>query len=131
MKHRGIGTLVYDPERTGLKRRSGPWWLVLETDDEITRYYRWWVQRELGVTLNKQAWRAHITVIEGTEPPNKSAWLKYANQIFEFDYEHELMVGGPFYWLNVECDPLLAIRVELGLPTFYPLHLTVGRLNPA
>jgi hypothetical protein len=114
-----------------MTRRTGPWWLVLETDDEITRYYRWWVQRELGITLNKPSWKAHITVIEGTEPEHKHNWLKYANQTYDFRYGHDIRTKGPFYWLEVDCKPLLAIRTELGLPEYYPLHITVGRLSQA
>ena len=42
----GTGIIRYDPPRPGLKTRI-KWWCVVDIDREITRYYRWWVKKEL------------------------------------------------------------------------------------
>ena len=44
--HTSRGRIIYDPARPGMKRRT-KYWAIVNVDREITRYFRWWVDREL------------------------------------------------------------------------------------
>lgn len=142
---RSTGTIVYDPRRGDMKRRT-KWWCVLLVDREITRYYRWWIGRHLwGRTAIKEdwlcqpSWDAHISVVRGETPRQKfrHLWKKYDKEKVEFKYSHEpRFVGnrgvrhskdGDFWLVDVSCPRIDEIREELGLKTFYRYHLTVGR----
>lgn len=147
--HRGKGVIRYDPPRPGMKRRTD-WWCIIDVDREITRYYRWWIDREIlnitgvdGFGLKQPSWDAHITIIRGANdirqvPPEKlkALWKKYNGMEVEFLYQHNVRQSGDttggdrpdHYWfIDVECPKGKFIRDELGLPSHWKLHLTVGR----
>ena len=125
-------------------------WCVIDVDREITRYYRWWVDRELlnktgvqGFGLKQPSWDAHISIIRGEGdikqvPADKlkKLWRKYDGQEVEFFYHHNVRQSGDttgfdrpdHYWfVNVECALGKQIREELGLPSHWKFHLTIGR----
>jgi hypothetical protein len=132
--HSGIGTIVYDPYRGDMKGRT-KWWCIVEVDKEITRYYRWWLQREKHIILQKPAWDAHISVIRGEHACSQHPefWKKYQGQKIHFKYEHGNLCreadadGGFFYWIDVDCNFLNQVRAEFGLPRGWRFHLTIGR----
>jgi len=140
MWHTGTGKIVYDPFRGKMKKRTA-WWCVLEVDKEITRYYRWWIEKELHIhSLVQPAWDAHISIIRGEEPADnlKHLWKKYHGQKVEFKYGHvpERIEEKPnrkstdIVWaIKVRSPFLLSIRDELGRPSDWGLHLTVGKEN--
>ena len=140
MWHTGIGTIVYDPFRGKMKTRT-KWWCVLELDKEITRYYRWWIEKELHIhSLVQPAWDAHISIIRGEEPADnlKHLWKKYDGKVVEFKYEHNPETVGPkvnrnstdtVWTLRIRDPFLLSIRSELGRPSNWNLHLTVAKEN--
>lgn len=133
--HRGSGVIKYDPYRADMKRRTN-YWCIVEVDREITRYYRWWLKRELHVKeLQQPAWDAHISIIRG-EPQCKKhpeLWKKYHGEKVDFLYEHGHLrshpdpAGGRFWWVDVECPKLALIRKEMELPVGWRFHITVGR----
>ena len=133
----GTGKIVYDPYRGGMKNRAN-WWCVVELDREITRYYRWWVERRYHVTgLCQPSWDAHISVIRGEKPDPDvmHLWKKYDKQVVKFKYKHEpRMVTdtfynevGDFWFVDIDCPQLLDIRREFNKPADWNLHLTIGR----
>jgi len=130
----GSGKIIYDPHRGDMKGRT-QWWCVVDVDKEITRYYRWWLQKEKHIILQKPAWDAHISVIRGEFACSKKPhlWKKYSGQKVDFEYEHgNLKVaddpdGGKFYWIDVECQTLNEIRKEFDLPKGWRYHITIGR----
>jgi len=136
--HTGTGRIVYDPHRPGLKKKVD-WWCILTVDKEITKYYRWWIQKELHIKgLCQPSWDAHISIIRGEKPrPDlMHLWKKYHGQQVEFKYRHSPRVSGDttgndrpdHYWfVDVDCPFLLDIRKELQRPSDWNLHLTVGR----
>lgn len=138
--HRGSGTIIYDPFRGDMKRRTNGW-CVVEVDTEITRYYRWWLQYERHIHLQPPAWDAHISIVRGEKlsPQVQHLWRKYHGTKARFTYSHvgryaELRSGlpgspdnGTYYVVEVECPMLNTIRDELGLVTGWTFHLTVGR----
>lgn len=131
---KSIGKLRYSPQLNGsLNRRDGgstKWWLVIDCDPEIGRYYRslyeMWTYKTSE--LRRPAWEAHISVIRDEKPSNEADWLKYDGQDIEFTYMPDLEFNGIYVWMPVLCPNALDIREELGLPRnpYYDLHLTIG-----
>ncbi len=147
MWHTGTGVIQYDPPRGRMKKKVD-WWCVINVDTEITRYYRWWVEKELHVKgLHPPSWDAHISVVRGSNdirsydrdfpkpyPNAKELWKKYNGEVVEFQYQHNPQRGkdrveleGSFWNVEVLCPRGTAIRKELGLKHDWPLHLTFGR----
>ena len=148
------GRILYDPKRPGMRkvtRASGAsnidWWCVLLVDKEITRYYRWWVQRHLWAWtavqpdwLCQPSWDGHVSIVRGETPRmNHDMWRKYQGEKVEFRYAHyprrttmddrkrRYSKDGDFWFVNVECPRIDEIRSELGLQSNFRYHLTVGR----
>lgn len=134
--HEGVGTVVYDPHR-GTMRNNTNWWCVINVDREITRYYRWWLQKEKHIILQQPAWDAHISVIRGERSVarNQHLWKKYHGKRVPFRYEHgDIQISkdkdapGHFYWIRVDCPAVDEIREELGLIASWKYHhVTIGR----
>lgn len=129
---KGGGRLVYNPDRPDLRktRKADDWWLVVNTDNGIADYYRWWIKKAKGIDLQRPAWRTHVSILSGREPVTseyKHLWKKYENQWIDFEYSVEIEQHWKFFVLPVRCEKLDVIRSELGL-SHYPLHITVGRL---
>ena len=138
-RHKSVGKLVYDPYRGDMKNRT-EWWCIIELDREITRYYRYWVQRRYGIELFQPSWDAHISVVRGEMPRTeelRDLWGKYRGERIEFEYGIDPCKGGAentkhdnagmFWMVDVVCPRASEIRTELGLRTFYSYHLTIGR----
>lgn len=137
MWHTGTGVIQYDPPRGRMKKKVD-WWCVINVDPEITRYYRWWVQKELHVKgLHPPSWDAHISVIRGEKPyipETFDLWKKYDGQEVQFRYEHNPQRGkdrpelqGSFWNIEVDCPLGIQIRKEFGYKHDWPLHMTIGR----
>lgn len=130
------GRILYDPHRANMKSNTN-WWCVIDADKEITRYYRWWLQKEKHILLNQPAWDAHVSVVRGERSVqrNQSLWKKYHNRRVKFRYEHgDVQISkdkdqpGWFYWIRVDCPMVDEIREELGLVASWKYHhLTIGR----
>lgn len=134
----GSARIVYDPHRGKMARRTR-WWAILPVDREITRYYRWWLTKELHIKrLFAPAWDAHISIVRGERPHDLSMWKKYQGEVVQFRYSPvvrqagdttgETEEKGHFWFVDVWAPRLLVIRNELGLRTHHGFHLTVGRV---
>ncbi len=142
----GSGRCVYDPPRPAMKNKKTKWWVVLDVDTEITRYYRWWADKEvlnpLGFDkggLKQPAFDAHISVLRGEEPPadKMHLWRKHHNEIIPFRYRPIIRRSGDttgwdrddaFWFIDIDCPMLDDIRTEFGFRIGYKYHLTIGRL---
>ncbi len=154
------GVIRYDPVRLGLnsvdrngRQNRDRWWVIVDVDPEICRYYRWWVMRKilnpLGFEKRKDAIKhgfhfidhpshgAHISVVRGEKPDDAHMylWKKYDWQRVEFEYQHGPIQttidrdGQNNYWfVEVRSEFLKNIRLELGRPVNWNFHLTVGRI---
>jgi hypothetical protein len=120
MKRQGEGLLNY--------RHNN---LVVEVNKDLTAYYRWLVGNR--VILLKPSFGSHITVCKGIDEAKK-----YQNERVEFEYSHLVRISGDttgqdrpdsYYFLDVWCPRLIDIREDLGLPTYFKFHLTIGRLH--
>ena len=128
---------MYDPPRPGMKKRT-QWWAVVNIDREITRLFRYWVNKELHVDLKQPSWDAHISIIRGERPPEDKLhlWKKYNGQKIEFEYDINVRQSGDttgndrpnHYWfVDVTCPLLKQIRDEFGFKSDWKQHLTIGR----
>jgi hypothetical protein len=132
---RGSGKLVYNPHRPDLRktRQADDWWLVVNTDNGIGEYYRWWIKKMKGIELLRPAWRTHVSILNGREPVQPEylhLWKKYQNKPIHFEYSVDIEQHWKFFVLPVRCEELVNIRGELGLSTKKsPLHITIGRLG--
>lgn len=142
---RSTGKVVYDPYRGPMKART-QWWAVLDVDREITRYYRWWVQKMYNPfkiddwKIHAPSWDAHISIIRGERPYDDKMhlWKKYQGKQFEVQYPDvdQIYATGPrrdeaaglFFIVDVECPELIEIRKEFGFKYDWKLHLTFGRM---
>jgi hypothetical protein len=126
------GTLRYSPKLLG-KKQSSKWWVVLDCDPAIGKYYRhlYKLKYHYCKSLLRPAWKEHITVVRDEEPPKKHLWEKYAGEEIGFEISHEIHTNGLHFWLPVQSGRLLDIREELGL-TRNPsaaFHLTIGNCH--
>ena len=138
MYHKGTGIIKYDPPRYGMKKRT-QWWAVVNVDKEITRYFRWWVKKELWIDLCQPSWDAHISIIRGERPPKDKQylWKKYDGQKIDFKYSVVVKKGkdasqrrdqvGDFWLVEIECPLLKQIRNEFGFKSDWKQHITIGR----
>ena len=134
---KGSGIIKYDPPRYGMKKKT-QWWAVVEVDKEITRYFRWWIKKELWIDLCQPSWDAHISIIRGERPSNdkKDLWKKYDGMKIDFKYSLNVRQSGDttgwdrpshFWFVEVECPQLKQIRDEFGFPSDWKQHITIGR----
>lgn len=124
-----IGTIRYSPKTLG-KQVSPNWWMIVDADPVIGKYYRelYRIANYRCQKLEMPAWDAHVTVVRNEEPPNKEFWEKYNGHQVELLVGTEAKNNGYYTWLDVECDFLLNLRIELGLARepAIPLHLSIG-----
>ena len=129
------GVIRYDPPRPGMKHKTKGW-AIVSVSKEITRYYRYWVNKETNPLkyekkdLFEPAWNAHISIVRGEkiDASKMHLWKKYDKQRVEFEYSNNVYQPKPgFFVVDVFCPIIDNIRDELGLKTFYEYHLTIGR----
>ena len=132
MNYESIGVLRYSPKLIG-DRPSSKWWAVLDCDPAIGKYYRdlYWLDHYKCQTLQRPAWKEHITVIRDEEPPHKQFWERYDGEVIKFQIVPGVKDNGEYYWVSVICPRLVEVRVELGLPPLpvFDFHLSVGHNN--
>ena len=133
----GSGKLRYSPEKPNAIKRNNPWWIVVDIDRSIQKYYGHWINNIISPPwlikrklIQTPLWGGHITVLDGRqEPPleNQQHWGKYHNLEINFEYSVEIEHHWKFWVLPVKCPMLNDIREELGLDGNYPFHITIGR----
>lgn len=130
---KGHGKVVYDPFRAQMKAKTN-WWAVIEVNKEITRYYRWWLERRYHLRLDAPAWDAHISLFRGEKPRPElmDLWKKHQGRQIQFQYGPELYKsesadGRHFWLLDVVCPEYIEMRKEMKRPTDFPPHITIGR----
>jgi hypothetical protein len=105
---RSSGIFRYTTDQGGHK-------LVIALHHDFGAYYRALIPHWYPVQGTR--FPAHVTVVraERDKPTDLSAWGKYEGQKVTFEYEPYVHVGWIYYWLEVWCDRLEDMRVELGL----------------
>lgn len=128
---KGTGKIVYDPFRAGMKAKTD-WWVVIEVDKEITRYYRWWLNYQFGLILDAPAWDAHCSVVrsERPKPGTEHLWKKLHGKVIDIDFGH-IVKNAPskpeFWYIDAYAPEIDEIRNGFGLKTFHDYHITVAK----
>jgi hypothetical protein len=115
-----VGTLHYEIKDANCK-------LIVRIDQAISNYYRSLIPK--WIPNNPQAYPAHISVVRKEIPPHLQYWGKYEGEKITFWYEPTIHEGTVYFWLNVYCLRLEAIRTELGLPVHSPYTLPPEGFN--
>lgn len=120
-----------------LSYSTEPYRLIVEVDEEISRYYRSLVPKHFKI--KKPLYPAHISLLRNQTPPNMDVWTRYAGQTVSFQYESFVYYDDLYFWLNVYSHELETVRSELGLPPWgdvslspdfqHRFHLTIGNLK--
>ena len=137
------GRIVYDPKRNNKKNTAE--WMVMEVDREITRYFRWFIDRELmnitgveGAGILQPSGDAHVSIIRGRgdlryvpEHEKAALWGKYQGLEVDFLYSPVAKLAkGEFWFVDIKCPWLLEQRRdEFDLPHDFGFHLTVGKMR--
>lgn len=118
--------IIYDPKTDASKFNS--WWVKADVHGSISTYYRWWIERELGLKLNTPMWKSHVSVVRGEQPKKPWNWKKHEGKRVEITYFPDVRVSETYAWLQVHSPELEALRVELGLNPNprVAFHLTLG-----
>lgn len=132
---RSSGVVRYDPK---VERGSFvKWWVILQCDRELVRYYQHIFYKLYWRKLQTQLWGAHCSLVRGEEPLKPGNWKKYAGKVIEFEYEYDgeflsnYDKGGRHFWLKVWSAEFGEIRQSLGLTAEpkIPFHISIGSLN--
>lgn len=115
----------------------------MEVDREITRYFRWMVDRHImNITgaedygVLQPSGDAHVSILRGFNDlrnvpatERDAMWGKYQGHEVEFFYSPVVYLARAEFWcVDIISPQLLTIRSEeWDLPSDYGLHLTVGR----
>ena len=124
------GVVVYDPSSGS---RKDPWWIILECNKDMARFYRELFFWENKIRLFPPAWGCHISINRGMEPPNKENWGLDAGRIIRFAYDPcDIGTNGKHWWLHCYSDEILELREKIGLPPdahhkWKRFHLTFGK----
>jgi hypothetical protein len=145
------GWIRYNPERGRMKERTD-WWCVLELDDnEISRYYRWFIDRQwwdADSSNTKRAYhrpthQSHISLVRGERPKqniddwgkymaDKKVFFRYGNNIRQTSNAFHASEPDKFWFIDTDWKPYVDFRKHFGLPYNYngtPFrgHLTISR----
>ena len=127
------GKLIFDPiPKSGkIEKLYKPYWAIISIENDVDKYYRWFLQKEKGLILQAPAWGPHVTVCDG-ERVDDELWnevkQKYNNQVIDFEHEIFIKSNSIHWWLKVYCSEVITIRNELGINNNlkWSLHLTLG-----
>src|SRR5688572_9102476 len=106
-RHRTKGKLWFDP-RQGHKQFD-PWWALLSTEEDIIDLYRWFLKKYGKDTEPNKLWGPHVSVIKGTEPPDKTLWGRRLPPV-EFWYTPQIRWNGTHAWIDVFSPAMSEVR---------------------
>lgn len=132
------GRIEYNPARGKLKKKPD-WWCIVHIDPEISRYMRYWLEKDSGLKIAMPSWGTHVSVIRGEKPTEEMMylWKKYDGEEVEIEYSINVRQSGDttgfdrpdcYWFIDVKCPFLIDIRKEFCYPYNYGLHMTIGRV---
>ncbi len=135
IKLRGI--LEFSPDDVTKKHKSQSVWkrvAIIKTNDDLDRYYAWFLSKRFNLEFNRNLRGSHITFI--SDRLDKDIFDE-ASKIFngkeiDFHLDLEPRSSGQHWWLRAYCTDAENIRETMGLSRdpFFNLHLTLGLINP-
>lgn len=130
------GKIVFEPTIIGKKQAKQSEWkrtAIIQLDDELDAYYRWFLIKRFSLKLNQPIRGPHITFIADrmpSEPFNEGAKLFDGKEI-RFNYDPNIRSNGKWWWLKIDCPDAKSIREAIGLSPdpYFNFHLTIGQAN--
>lgn len=89
--------------------------LIVEADPELARYARALIPK--AWTMRLPRYDPHISVVRKEIPPNLAFWGAHEGEVVSFEYDPQVLDDARYYWIRVWSPRLIAIRIELGLPS--------------
>lgn len=128
------GIIRYDPNAD--KRKSNPYWCIVDVDTEVTRYYRELFKKKFGIILYKPAFDAHVSVLRGEDEfttKMQEDWKYLDNKEVEVWYDPNIYWNEQHVWLNTYCQEYFDIREHYEVESWNThnfSHLTIGKFRP-
>ncbi len=123
-QYQSTGIISFDP---GLNTKHyEPYWCLMKIDEEIYKYYSWFMNREGEPILKPNTlWGFHASIIKGDVPTkNLDKWGMFQGEQIPFHYGNEIRwSNGRHCWMNLYSERLMEIR------DFYGLHINGGKLK--
>ncbi len=134
--------MQFEPENKTRKHDAQSSWkriAMIVTQDDMSEYYSWFIDRRFNLKLNKPLRGAHVSIVNdaerdfqyGSEPRWSAVKEKYDSKPMDFYIDLEPRTNGEHWWYRVYCPAGEDMREELGLKRdpFYSLHMTIGFSN--
>ncbi len=130
--------IEFDPiDLTAKHKKQSDWkrTAICLIDDDIDKYYSWFLKKRFNLELNRPIRKAHITIIndrvEDKEKYNQAKEIFNNKEIIFTFKPDEIRSNGEHFWLKVYNTDIEAIREFAGLTRkpHFNLHLTLGYAN--
>jgi hypothetical protein len=130
------GNIKFDPINVTKKHNKQSSWkktaIIEFNNDDIYKYYAWFIKKRFNISLNKPLRGTHVTIIN--EIVDDDVYLN-AKNIFDrkditIEYDPTIIEANRkgHWWIKAYCDDIKNIRKYMGLnpDPFFKLHLTIG-----
>lgn len=128
--YKSTGVIKYDPR---VERGTFmDWWVILQCDKEIVRYYQHVFKTLYWKKLQTAMWGAHVSVVRGERPKKPENWKLFNGAVLEFSYVYDgFHTNGQHFWIKAWSPTFGEIRESLGLSKEpkVPFHLSIGFLS--
>lgn len=134
------GKLIFDPTDLTKKHVNQSQWkkiaVIQFSGDEYDDMWRWYLNKEFLLKVNQNIRGSHITFINDKfSKHNEWDYIKtrFQKQDISVEITNILRGDGNHFWLKpIVPDLISEIRIMLGLTPmpYYPLHYTIGLVNP-
>lgn len=131
------GKIISSPPDVSKKHKKQSNWksaAIVQFNDDFCNYYRWFLKKEFGLTLNQPLRGSHITVVN-----DRTSDMKDGADIMDINGKEITVYYDPLnirsnnehWWINAESKDIEDIRESLGLcrTPYFGLHLTIGMSN--
>lgn len=128
------GKIIANPIDVSKKHKKQSTWkavAIVQFKDDFCDYYRWFLNKEFGLYLNRPLRGSHITVVN-----DRISDIGEGFDIMDIDGKEVTVYYDPtnirsnseHWWINAESKDIEDIRGTIGLPPtpYYGLHLTIG-----
>lgn len=128
------GKIIANPVDVSKKHKKQSSWkavAIVKFNDDFCDYYRWFLNKEFGLYLNKPLRGSHITIVN-----DRIMDIGEGYDLMDID-DKEVTVyydptnirsNGEHWWINAESKDIEDIRGAIGLSKtpYFGLHLTIG-----
>lgn len=128
------GKIYFQPENKTRKHIEQSSWkriAMIVVNDDLTKYYSWFIEKRFNLKLNPPLRGTHVTFIN--DHSDKVPHFEEVSKIFhrkeiEFWIDPSVRTNGKHWWLPVRCKDAESIRIACGgsPQPEHKFHLTIG-----